>query len=78
MQVLSFKVSITCRQNRSHHWFHNPYNEGSKDVHGLFSLLNLIYSHNKEMVENMIYVKQSLFCVSEVANVFCQLLIEKK
>lgn len=30
------------------------------------------------MVENMIYVKQSLFCISEVAIVFCQLLIKKK
>lgn len=38
----------------------------------------LIYSHNKEMVENMIYGKQSLFCVSEVANMFCQLLIQKE
>lgn len=38
-------------------------------------LLDLL---NKEMVENIIYVEQSLLCISEVANVFRQLLMIKK
>lgn len=38
----------------------------------------LVYSLNNEMIENIIYAKQSLLCISEFTNMFCQLLIVKR